>query len=54
MNKTDETEALFLRKCLILPLTFLTFLRLTNFKPLHGNTYNISLSLYAAILRLQL
>ena len=34
MNKAHETETLFLKKCLTLPLTFL---RLNNFKPSHGN-----------------
>ena len=33
VNKTDETGTLFLKKCLILPLTFLL---LTNFKTSHG------------------
>ena len=52
VNKMDETETLFLQKCLILPLSFL---RLTNFKTSHGNIHvggYLSFSLYAATLRL--
>ena len=53
VNKTDETETLFSKKFLILPLTLL---RLTNYKTSRGNIGGLYLSLflYAATLRLHL
>lgn len=51
INKTHETGTIFLKKCLILPLTFL---RLTNFKTLHATQMVFCLFPYMSQLYSQL